>query len=256
MLRAIIVEDELHSREALKNLLTEYCPEVRVLAPAASVEEGVELVDSLQPDLLFLDIALNIGTGFDLLEQVQKRSFEVIFTTAYEHYALRAIKFSAIDYLLKPIDIEELMAAVKKVTEKQQARSYNRQIDTLLSNLQNQNQRRHTITLSTSEGMIFVPISEIARLEAMGSYTQFYLRDGKKVMVSKHLKEYEQLLEEADFCRVHQSHLVNLNEVAKYVKANGGSVVLKDQTQISISSRRKEHFLDRMRQLTNSSYQC
>ncbi|MGD1894332.1 MAG: LytR/AlgR family response regulator transcription factor [Cyclobacteriaceae bacterium] len=246
MLRAVIVEDELHSREALKNLVAEYCPEVVIQGAAASVDEGVELINSLQPDLLFLDIALNIGTGFDLLEKIQERTFDVIFTTAYEHYALRAIKFSAIDYLLKPVDVEELIAAVRKVVEKQRARSYNRQIDTLLQNLQHRNQLNHTITLSTAEGMIFVPVHEIIRLEAMGSYTQFHLTDNRKVLVSKHLKEYEQLLSEANFYRVHQSHLVNLNEVARYIKADGGHLVLKDQTKISISSRRKELFLQKI----------
>lgn len=253
MLSAIIVEDELCSREALKNLIKDYCPELEVFAAAASVEEGVQVINNLQPDLLFLDIALNVGTGFDLLEQVQNRPFDMIFTTAYEHYALRAIKFSAIDYLLKPLDIEELTEAVRKVIDKRQTHSYNHQIDALLHNLQSQNHRRHTITLSTAEGMIFVPVHDIIRLEAMGSYTQFYLRDGKKVLVSKHLKEYEQLLQEADFCRVHQSHLVNLNEVRKYVKADGGYVILNDQSRITISTRRKEFFLKQVQQLTTSS---
>lgn len=248
MLSAVIVEDELHSREALKNLVEEYCPDVAVRAVAASVEEGVSLVKRLKPDLLFLDIALQVGTGFDLLEQVSERTFDVIFTTAYEHYALRAIKFSAIDYLLKPIDLEELQTAVKKVYANQQTLSCNHQIDTLLHNLQSHHHRRPTITLATAEGLIFVPVHEITRLEAMGSYTQFHLTHGKKVLVSKHLKEYEQLLDEADFCRIHQSHLIHLNEVARYVKADGGYVILKDQTRIKVSASRKECFLARMQQ--------
>ncbi|MEQ9439424.1 MAG: LytTR family DNA-binding domain-containing protein [Cyclobacteriaceae bacterium] len=249
MLTAVIIEDELHSREALKNMVGEYCPKVRVQAVAASVEEGVSLVNQWKPNLLFLDIALNTGTGFDLLEQLPERSFEVIFTTAYEHYALRAIKFSAIDYLLKPIDLEELQMAVDKVLNKQKTSSYNQQIDTLLHNLQQQNYRRHTITLATTEGLFFVPVSDIIRLEAMGSYTQFYLTNNRKIMVSKHLKEYEQWLNEADFYRVHQSHLISLNEVARYVKADGGYVILKDQTQVKISASRKEGFLQRMHPL-------
>ncbi|WPP50758.1 LytR/AlgR family response regulator transcription factor [Catalinimonas niigatensis] len=246
MLSTIIVEDELHSREALKNLISEYCPEVSVQAVAASVKEGVELVNMLKPDLLLLDIALNQGTGFDLLKLVQKRTFDVIFTTAYEHYALRAIKFSAIDYLLKPIDLEELQISIRKVLAKQQTSSYNQQIDTLLCNLQNHNYRQHTITLTTSEGLLFVPVHEIIRLEAMGSYTQFHLINTKKILVSKHLKEYELLLRDADFYRIHQSHLINLNEVAKYVKSEGGYVVLKDQTRIKVSNSRKELFFSRM----------
>lgn len=246
MLRAIIVEDELPSREALKNLVAAYCPQVSICAAAASVAEGVSLVDRLKPDLIFLDVALNVGTGFDLLEQVQARTFDVIFTTAYEHYALRALKCSAIDYLLKPIDLEELQAAVQKVLDRQRPASHNRQIDALLHNLHRSH--RPTITLATAEGLVFVPVSEIIRLEAMGSYTQFHLTGGKKVLVSKHLKEYEQLLDEADFCRIHQSHLINLNEVTQYVKTDGGYVILKDQTQVKVSASRKEHFLASMLQ--------
>lgn len=248
MLTAVIVEDELHSREALKNLIRDYCPEVTVKGMAPTVEEGIALVDWVKPDLVFLDIALKVGTGFDLLERVSNQTFDVIFTTAYEHYALRAIKFSAIDYLLKPIDLEELQLAISKVTNKQRTHANNLQIDTLLKNLRNQHHHRHTITLATAEGLIFVPVNNIIRLEAMGSYTQFYLNNGKKIMVSKHLKEYEQLLSEADFCRIHQSHVINLNEVTQFVKTDGGYVILKDQTKLKVSSNRKELFLSKMQE--------
>ncbi len=248
MLTAVIVEDELHSREVLKNLIQDYCPQVTVKGMAPAVEEGIELVNAVRPDLVLLDIALQVGTGFDLLEKVSNRTFDVIFTTAYEHYALRAIKFSAIDYLLKPIDLEELQLAISKVTFKQQTHAHNLQIDTLLKNLRNQQPQRHTITLATTEGLNFVPVNHIIRLEAMGSYTRFYLHNGKKIMVSKHLKEYEQLLIEADFCRIHQSHLINLNEVSQFVKTDGGYVVLKDQTKLKVSSARREVFLSKMQE--------
>ncbi len=246
MLSAVIIEDELHSQEALKNLLQDYCPQVTVRGMAATIKEGITLVDQTKPELVFLDIALKVGTGFDLLEGVTHRNFEVIFTTAYEHYALRAIKFSAIDYLLKPIDLEELQAAIGKVTAKQRNQQYNQQIDYLLKNLNNQHQHRHTITLASTEGLIFVPVNDIIRLEAMGAYTQFHLNNGKKIVVSKHLKEYEQLLSEADFCRIHQSHVINLNEVARFVKSDGGYVVLKDQTKVKVAASRREDFLGKM----------
>lgn len=247
MLRTLIVEDEIPSQETLKNFLKEYCPEVELLAVTDTVKEGVCLVNKLKPDLLLLDIALNNGTGFDLLKQVQERNFEVIFTTAYEHYALRAIKFSAIDYLLKPIDLDELQVAVKKVISKQQSLNSNRQIDTLLSNLLKHNIRQHTITLSTSEGLHFVVVEDIIRLEALGSYTQFHLINDKKIVVSKHLKEYERLLGDINFCRIHQSHLINIKAVVKYQKSDGGYVLLKDNSKIKVSESKKDFFLMRMK---------
>lgn len=246
MLNAIIVEDELHSREALKNLVLDYCPEVSVAGLATSIEEGVSAIDQLHPDLVFLDIALKAGTGFDLLEKVQFRRFDIIFTTAYEHFALRAIKFSAIDYLLKPIDLEELQTAVNKVLTKNNS-SYGQRLEVLLKNLQDHDSQRHIITLSTQQGLVFIPIADIIRLEAMGSYTHFILRNGKKIMVSKHLKEYEQLLQGYSFFRIHQSHLINTCEVERFVKSDGGYVVLKDQTQLTVANNRKESFLIHMR---------
>lgn len=246
MLTAIIVEDELYSREMLKTLLHDYCPEVAVKGTTSSIEEGIHLVNTFHPKLVFLDIALEEGTGFDLLKRVSNRTFDVIFTTAYEHYALRAIKFSAIDYLLKPIDLDELQLAITKVTRKQRTQAENLQIDELLKNFYNQHCHRHTITLATSDGLMFVAVNQIVRLEAMGSYTQFYLNTGKKIMVSKHLKEYEQLLDEEEFCRIHQSHVINLNEVTQFVKADGGYVILKDQTKLKVSPNRREYFLSKM----------
>ncbi len=246
MLNAIIIEDELHGREGLKSMLRDYCPHVSVVAEAASIEDGQLAIDRQPPDVVFLDVALPLGTGFDVLEQVRHRAFDVIFTTAYEHYALKAIKFSAIDYLLKPIDPEELQQAVTKVTQKQQCCSTDPRINVLLDNLHHQNREQHTITLATQEGLIFVTIEDIVRLEAMGAYTQFILRDGGKIIMSKHLKEYERLLQDYPFVRIHQSHLVNLRQVARYIKSEGGYVLLKDQTRLRVASNRRDHFLTSM----------
>ena len=245
MLQVVIVEDELHSRETLRNLLNEYCVQVEIMAMAATLTEGVHAIKINRPDLVFLDIELQPHTGFDLLEQVSHHDFQVIFTTAYEHYALKAIKFSAIDYLLKPIDVEELIDAVEKVQKKREEEKRNKRVEVLLNNLQNMNHTQHTITLSTMEGMEFVCVAEIVRCEAMGAYTHFILRNGKKILVSKHLKEYENLLVDHRFFRVHQSHLINLTEVERFVKPDE-QVVLKNGDVIKVAHNRKESFLAMM----------
>ncbi|MDN5211479.1 LytTR family DNA-binding domain-containing protein [Fulvivirgaceae bacterium BMA12] len=246
MLRIIIVEDELHSRESLRNLVNDYCEDVEVVAVAESVEEGLEKIISHKPDLLFLDIEMQTGTGFDLLEQSKNFSFEVIFTTAFEHYALKAIKFSAIDYLLKPIDVEELQAAVVKVQKKKDTLTQNKKLINLLSNIQNTDSKQHKITLATSEGLEFINVTDIIFCEANGSYTNFHLKQEKNLIVSKHLKEYENLLNEYNFLRVHQSYLINLAEVEKFVKSNGGYIIMKGGEQVSISHKKKEEFVLKM----------
>ncbi len=246
MLRIIIVEDELHSRESLRNLVNDYCEDVEVVAVAESVEEGLEKIINHKPDLLFLDIEMQTGTGFDLLEQSKNFSFEVIFTTAFEHYALKAIKFSAIDYLLKPIDVEELQAAVVKVQKKKDTLTQNKKLINLLSNIQNKDSKQHKITLATSEGLEFINVTDIIFCEANGSYTNFHLKQEKNLIVSKHLKEYENLLNEYNFLRVHQSYLINLAEVEKFVKSNGGYIIMKGGEQVSISHKKKEEFVLKM----------
>lgn len=248
MLQVVVIEDELHSRETLNNLLNEYC-NVDIVELASSLKEGIQAIKTHQPDLVFLDIELQPHTGFDLLEQTTHYNFEVIFTTAYEHYALKAIKFSAIDYLLKPVDVDELIQAVQKVQKIKEEERRNKRVEVLLSNLQTMNNTQHTITLSTMEGMEFVRVADIIRCEAMGAYTLFVLRSGKKIMVSKHLKEYENLLSEYRFFRVHQSHLINLVEVARFVKP-GEQVALKNGDVVKVAHNRKENFLALMSSFT------
>lgn len=247
ILDLVIVEDEKNSREGLKNLLEEFCPDTRVVGMAASAEEGIELIKRTQPDLVLLDIEMQTATGFDLLEKLDSIEFDVIFTTAYEQYALKAIKFSALDYLLKPIDVNELTNAINKVREKRKSPSANEQVELLLKNLKLENPNSHKITLSTSEGMVFIPVVEIIRCEAQGAYTTFFLKSGKKILVSKNLKEYETLLSEYKFFRIHNSHLINLAEVERYIKSDGGYVVMKDGSQAAISNTRKEEFLELMK---------
>jgi two-component system LytT family response regulator len=246
MIRAIIVEDELHSRETLKNLLEEFCDDIQVVGMVDAVQPAIEVIRKEKPDLVFMDIELQTGTGFDVLSQVQDLYFEVIFTTAFEHYAIRAIKFSSIDYLLKPIDVDELQKAVEKVREKKNEQSYKDQLELLLQNISKKPSENRKICLATLEGIEFVGVKEILYCEANGAYTTFYLQGGRKILVSRNLKEYEMLLEENEFMRVHNSFLINLHEVKRFVKGEGGYILMNNQAQISISQKKRDVFMERM----------
>jgi two-component system, LytTR family, response regulator len=239
--KALIVEDELLNRVFLKNLLDEFCPNVEVAGMAENVEEAVAFITSRSPEIVFMDIELQTATGFDVLQQVKEHSFEVIFTTAYDHYAIRAIKFSAIDYLLKPINFEELQTAVDKALQKIALKEKDNRLELLFKNLQRPAED-FSISLSTSEGIEFVPLTHIIRLEARGPYTTFFLKNGTNVMVCKNLKEYELLLTDYGFFRLHNSHMVNLKEVKKMIKADGGYAVMNDDAMITISPKKKDEF--------------
>ena len=246
MLRVIIIEDEPRGRETLKNLLTEYCVDIEIAGMAGTVKEGINAIKSIHPDLVFLDIELHSGTGFEILENVDRFDFEVIFTTAFENYAIRAIKFSAIDYLLKPIDISELREAVEKVRNRREVNSRNNKLWNLVQNFSRQKDEQKIITLSTLDGFEFVEISDIMKLEANGAYTTFFIKPDRKLLVSKNLKEYETLLSDQSFMRVHNSFLINLHEVKKFVKSEGGYILMKNDAQISISQKKRDEFLERM----------
>ncbi len=248
MYTAIIVEDEIHSREFLKNIVTTYCGNLELVALAGNVKEGVAAINMHKPDIIFLDIEMQTGAGFDLLQQFTQPEFEVIFTTAYDHYAIKAIKFSAVDYLLKPIDIEELQQAVAKVIEKKKNNSGQQALQMLLKNLQVPASAEQSITLSTNEGLEFVPLQHIIRIEASGPYSHFFIKDKKKIIVSKNLKEYELLLSEHGFFRVHNSHLINIKEVSRVIKTDGGYAVMSDGSNISISPKKKDEFFEMIKQ--------
>jgi len=247
-LKAVIVEDEIRSREFLKKLVDEFCRTVKVTAMAATVQEAIDAINTEQPDLLFLDIELHSGTGFDVLQAVTHKNFHVIFTTAYDHYAVKAIKFSAVDYLLKPIDVEELQAAVQKVSEKMQSNDSQQTLQMLLQNLRKPADSDFSITLATSEGLEFVPLQQIIRLEASGPYTYFFIKGGRKIMVSKNLKEYEMLLSDHHFFRLHNSHIVNIKEVKRMIKTDGGYAVMSDDSMVAISPKKKDDFMQQLGQ--------
>jgi len=243
MIRAIIIDDEQEGRNTLNNMLNSFCSNVQVVGLAHNVESGLSLLAKEHPELVFLDIHMPDGTGFDLLEKVNGISFKVIFVTAYDQYALKAIKFSAIDYLLKPIEPQHLIDAVTKVAEqKTDFDLVSKQLNTLFRN-KNGFER---ITLPTFEGLRFIVLKDIIRCEADNNYTNFFLSSGEKVLVTRTLKEYDEALSGLDFIRVHQSHLVNSKYIEQYIKGDGGSVIMTDGSHVEVSRRRKEEFLKRM----------
>ncbi|MDC6361705.1 MULTISPECIES: LytR/AlgR family response regulator transcription factor [Flavobacteriaceae] len=248
-LKVVIIEDEKHSRETLKSMLEEFCKDVKVIATASSVSEGVKVLSIYSPDVVFLDIELQSGLGFDVLTQIKDPTFEVIFTTAFEKYAIKAIKFSSLDYLLKPIDLSELQDAVEKARNRMDTNVYRQQIDTLMQSLAKENHKQEKICLATTAGMEFIAIEDIVICKADGSYTSFVLKNKNTLMVSKHLKEYENLLGDYQFMRVHNSYVINLNEVKKYVKSDGGYIIMSNDMHVSISPRKKDELMEAMKRL-------
>ena len=249
MIKALIVEDEKNSQELLKELITEYCDGVEVVAIAGNVADASQALIDHSPGLVFLDIELPDGDGFQVLENCEKIDFDVIFTTAYDQYAMRAFKFAATDYLLKPVDIEELQAAVERVVEKQKSAEngdQNEQITALIKNIRNIGQPFKRIVLPTSNGFTVVDPSDIIRCESDRNYTFIFLADGRRILVSRTIKEYDEMLNEYNFFRIHQSHLINLSYLKNYTRGRGGYVELKDGTTLDVSARRKSEFLKRM----------
>jgi two-component system LytT family response regulator len=251
MIKAVIVEDEKNSQELLKELVTEYCEGVEVVDIAGNVAEALEIIDVHKPGLIFLDIELPDGDGFQVLEKVPKLNFDVIFTTAYDQYSLKAFKFSATDYLLKPVDIEELQAAVARVVEKHNEKEKNGQsdkIEALIRNIRNVQQPFKRIVLPTTNGFTVVNPEDIIRCESDRNYTFIFLTDGRKILVSRTIKEYDEMLRDYNFFRIHQSHLINLKFLKNYTRGRGGYVELSDGTTLDVSARRKSEFLKRMSQ--------
>ncbi len=243
MIRCVIIDDERESRTVVSNILTGCCPEVKIAGEADGVKSGLTLIGKTRPDVVFLDIRINDGTAFDLLEQINWTNFHIVFITAYEQYAIRAIRFSAIDYILKPVDPGQLIAAIERI--KTLAPETN-QSGERISNLIGNKKEIDRIALPTLNGYNFVKLADIVRCEADNNYTLFYLAEGKKFLVTRTLKEYENLLSEKSFVRVHQSHLVNMNFVTSYIKGDGGSVIMHDGSEVEVSRRKKEEFLRRM----------
>ena len=247
MISALILDDEQNNIEALANLLNQFCPEITVVGSASDIQTGSALITKLDPQLVFLDIEMPFGNAFDMLEKMIPVTFEVIFVTAFEQYAIRAFKYVALDYLLKPVNIEELKRAVGRAKIRIEEKKINTRIESLLDNFRNESKGLKKIGLPAADGLIFEEIENIVHLQAEGNYTFVFTNDKRKLLVSKNLKEFEDLLPPALFCRIHHSHIVNLNFIKKYHKGRGGFVILADGSEVEVSSRKKDEFLEKFR---------
>lgn len=242
MTTAIIIDDESKGRLALREKLATYCPQVKVVAEAANGQEALLLIRHHQPQLIFLDIEMPRMNGFEMLNAIPDKEFQVIFTTAYDQYAIRAIKYAALDYLLKPIDIEELKTAVEKVRSTNEKQT-KKQFELLQQNIQQPKSQFTKLAIPTLEGLLFYNISDIIHLEANSNYTNIYLADNSKLTASKTLKDFEELLPADIFFRTHHSHLINLNFIKRYIKGDGGQIELQNGRYVDVSRRKKEEFL-------------
>lgn len=243
LISALIVDDEKDSRESLQSYLGKYCPEVRVVGTCPDIQSAAEAIEAHQPQLVFLDIEMPYGNAFDLLDQLESIDFEIVFVTAYSQYAIPALNLSAAYYLLKPIDIDELIAAVAKVRAQLQEQDRLVRAAVLREHLQG---RPHRLVLPLIDGFEVVEAADILYCEAADNFTRFYLSSGAQHLICRKLKFYEGLLEAQGFCRIHRSTLVNLSFVQRYIKGKGGTVVLKNGKELSVAQSKKVVFLERL----------
>jgi two-component system, LytTR family, response regulator len=248
MIRSIIIDDEINGAESLQLMLQKCCDgKIAIEAVCNSAKEGFEKILSLRPDLVFLDIQMPHMNGFELLAHLPQRDFQVIFTTAFDDYAIQAFKVNAIDYLLKPIDPDDLLQAVSKARKKIMTESgRNEQVDQLLRQIKQQRYEVKKLAIPGGDGVTFIELEDIPRIEADSNYTTIYTHAGKKYIVAKTLKEYEELLEDYNFLRIHSSTLINLRYVEKYIRGDGGFVMMKDGSQVEVSRRKKQELIDRL----------
>lgn len=248
MTKIIIVDDEEGARESLSNIIDQFFLDAQVIAKADNIEAAHRKIVNYKPDLVLLDIEMPFGSGFDLLNKFDKIDFDIIFITAYDHYALRAIKYAALDYLLKPVDIDELRQAIKKHQQKpKDDESRQQNYDNLMENLQNDPSHSNgkKISLPDSAGLTFVHMDEIIRCESEGNYTNIFLQGGKKVLVAKTMGEYEEQFKDANFFRIHRSHLINVNHLKKFIKGSSNNyVVMSDGSKADVSRRKKSEFVE------------
>ncbi len=247
MIEAIIVDDEINNVTSLQNLLKKFCPEIKVVGTAEDANAGYDLIQRTSPQLAFLDIEMPFGNAFDLLNRLGEVNFEIIFITAFDQYAIKAFRYSALDYLLKPINIDELKNAVEKVSKHINTKTVNEKVSVLLHNMDKAKPVHPKIAIAGVNGITFIQTENITRLEAQKNYTLVFVDSGQKIMSTKNLGGFEELLPESSFCRVHHSHIVNLNFVKRYHKGRGGYIEMEDGSDIEVSIRKKEAFLERFR---------
>ena len=242
-MRAIIIDDEDRARKSISDLLKMAGDHIEIVAEGYNVESGVKFIRQHDPDLVLLDINMPDGTGFDLLKQFEQIDFKIIFITAYEEYAVQAFEFAAIDYLLKPVNPMKLMEALSRARQMVDQENISLKLNALFSNLENTSAGNKKLILKTAESIFVVNTNEIIRCESDSGYTQFYLNNDKMILVSRNLKDYEEMLDGFGFYRIHQSHLINLQHIDHYSKVEGGAVVMKDASTLPVSRRKKDNFL-------------
>lgn len=242
-MKALIVDNEAHLRSGIQQLLTEFCPSVTVIETAEGVQTGLQKIRSFQPDILLLDVEMDDGTGFELMKQVQNPSFQLIFITAHNQYAIEAFRFSAIDYLLKPLDPEALQASVLRAEKNMQSKTLQQQVQVLLQQLTGLNQHEKKIVLKDIDNTYFIKVTDILYCEAEGTYTKFFITGNKSILVSKNLKEYESVLEPLGFVRTHHSFLVNPGKIKVFDKRDGGMLILEEGLSVPVSQRKKDYVM-------------
>lgn len=241
MLRAILIDDDQSNLSALSGKLSKHCPQVEIINCCDNAEDGIKAIENNKPDLVFLDIEMPVMNGFVLLQQLKNRNFELIFVTAYDHYAIKAIKYSALDYLVKPVEITDLIAAVTKAETYKNSRHSQLQIELLLEHLNNKQPKR--ITIPTSDGLRFINIEDIIYLEASNNYTNIFLSTNQKILVSRTLKDFDDMLPSDTFLRIHHGTVINKYYVEKYIRGEGGQVVMRHGNVLDVSKRKKAEFL-------------
>ncbi|HEY9340817.1 MAG TPA: LytTR family DNA-binding domain-containing protein [Hanamia sp.] len=241
-LKAILVDDELPSLQNLEQKIIEFCPDIHIIATAQKPEDAIQLIEQMHPDVVFLDIEMPRMNGFKMLEQIKEKDFDIVFTTAYNHYAIDAVRISAFDYLVKPVAVQDLQDTVARLLKSQNKQTPEK-LDVLRQNLSDSRSQSDKITISTNEGVEFYEINQIVRIESSSNYSKIYFKDGKNILVTKLLKDFEEILLPYRFFRIHNSHLINLSYIKKYIRGDGGQVVMQNNEVIDVSRRKKEEFL-------------
>ncbi|MCF8307385.1 MAG: LytTR family DNA-binding domain-containing protein [Bacteroidales bacterium] len=242
-INTLIVDDEMKSLSVLRRMLQKHCPKVKIVGESRNVDSAIQAIETLHPDLVFLDIVMPDGQGFDVLEHVTYTDFDVVFVTAYDEYALRAFEFSALHYILKPLNYLSLVDAVERVIERQSRKYFEEKVEVFKQSI---NEKPEKIILPTGNGLEIILIDDIIRLEADGNYTLVYLKDNTRKIVSKSISNFEKLLDELSFSRLHNSHMINLQYLVRYIKGKPGYVIMADEKHIYISAGRKQTFLDKL----------
>jgi two-component system, LytTR family, response regulator len=243
-IKTILVDDEANNLQYLQSLLNDNCASLQVMEMANSAADGLLMIQELHPQLVFMDVDMPGMTGFEVLKKLEPLSFEVIFVTAYNQYAMEAFEYNAVAYITKPIVTEKLVAAVEKAIIKIEEKKYTEHIFSLLENVQQKNEH-DKIALPTLQGLQFVKLSQICYVESSGNYSNFFLADNTKIMVSRQLGEYEKLLPTDNFVRIHDKHIINLTCIKEYIKGSGGEVILENGARLTVAARRKDELLSR-----------